>query len=149
MVENSVGLKIKGAVKLIWQVGLGVVIAVVVMSTIVYANTGYWGRRSSDEVFSFFLLSSFAGGVFVLIIYVTKLFLEGFGELVYRSEAIDERLRDLIIEKKKESVERDYIETTVSTTEEDEKSGGGKAEDALSAAKTTEGKEDGSSSGAV
>ena len=149
MVENSVGLKIKGAVKLIWQVGLGVVIAVVVISTIVYANTGYWGRRSGDEVFSFFLLSSLAGGVFVLIIYVTKLFLEGFGELVYRSEAIDERLRDLIIEKKKESVERDYIETTVRATEEEEKSGGGKAEDALSAAKTTEGKEDGSSSGAV
>ncbi len=90
MVENSAGLKIKGAVKLIWQVGLGAVIAVVVISTIVYANTGYWGRRSGDEVFSFFLLSSLAGGVFVLIIYVTKLFLEGFGELVYRSEAIDE-----------------------------------------------------------
>ncbi len=80
---------------------------------------------------------------------MTKLFLEGFGELVYRSEAIDERLRDLIIEKKKESVDRAYIETTVSTTEEEEKSGGGKAEDAPCGGKTTEGKEDGSSSGAV
>ncbi len=118
MVDNSVGLRIKGIVDLLWKIGVAAVIAFVVISTIVYANTGsYYYRPGGGQVFLFFLISAAGGGVSVFFLYVLKILIEGFGELVYRAESIDERLMDMSIVRKKENGKKEEVEKEVPAPE--------------------------------
>lgn len=96
-VDKWIGPRIKDTANVIWKLGLAVDIIAVIVSTVVYANSGsYYSSPSGDDVFVFFLISALIGVVSLIGLYVLKILMEGFGELILTAQSIEQNVGNIL-----------------------------------------------------
>lgn len=89
--KNTAGPKIEGAVDLLWNINLILVIVSVVASTIAFPGV-LWSQSFKDYVIAF-LISGVIGCFELLLAYVIKLVLKGFAQQVSDTRVIKEILK--------------------------------------------------------
>ena len=96
--KTSNGEKITKIARILWRVNLVLVIIAVIASTVlcVWTNSYYyrgWHGPSFGDGVGIFLVCALAGAFEILIAYITRVILEGFGELVSDTREIKEMLK--------------------------------------------------------
>ena len=96
--KTSNGEKITRIARILWRVNLVLVVIAVIASTVlcVWTNSYYyhgWHGPSFGDGVAIFLVCALGGAFEILIAYITRVILEGFGELISDTSEIKEMLK--------------------------------------------------------
>ena len=92
-----IGTKIKKVVSILWKLEIIATILMVIVASLGYAvgdeSAKYTGSSHTVAVIIFVILMLVAAAVSLFACYVKKLFLEGFGQLVEKSESMEAMMK--------------------------------------------------------
>ena len=95
--HEMIGTKIKKVVSILWKLEIIATILMVIVASLGYAvgdeSAKYTGSSHTVAVIIFVVLMLIVAAVSLFACYVKKLFLEGFGQLVEKSESMEAMMK--------------------------------------------------------